>query len=95
MTKEERIARSREASRIIESETFKAAFKHYTDEIRRLRLQVPPRDTEAAVKLVQMEQTVEKAKRIFEAFIQDGDLAANELEREVNPGIMQRFRRVV
>lgn len=95
MTPDERIARAKEAERLIESKVFQEAFNRYMEDIRRLRLQVSPRDVEGAVKLVQMEQTVEKAKRIFESYIQDGKIAADELEREVKPGILQRFRRVV
>ena len=97
MTKEERLQRASEARFVLENPAYTAAFERFIQDIRALRLQLPPRDAEGASRLVFMEQAVEKAKRLMESYLQDGEAASRELEKEVIPSpigrLTSRFRR--
>ena len=93
MTNEERIERERLARLVLDNPTYKEAVAKFLTDIRSLRLAVSPRDTEGAVKLVLMEQAVEKAKRLMESYLQDGEAARRELEHEVLPGPIGRLNR--
>lgn len=93
MTEQERINRANEARRIIESPVFKEAAEHFLSNIRALRLQIGPRDPDGAHKLVLMEQTVEKTRRMFEEFMFDGELAAKQLRESQDPSLMGRIQR--
>lgn len=93
MTPEERIKRASSARFVLENQSYKEAVGKFLYDIRALRLAVSPRDTEGATKLVMMEQAVEKAKRLMEIYLQDGDAARKELEREVRPGPIGRLNR--
>jgi hypothetical protein len=98
MTPDERIERAAEARFVLDNEAYQEAFSKFTQDIRALRLQLSPRDAEGASRLVFMEQAVEKAKRLMESYLQDGDAARKELEAEVMPSpigrIANRFLRV-
>ena len=94
MTSTEEIAqRGREALFVLENPAYIEAVEKFTKDIRALRLQLSPRDTEGATKLVLMEQAVEKARRLMETYVQDGERARLELEREINPGPVARLSR--
>lgn len=96
MTPEQRERRASEARFVLENPVFQEAFQKFTQDIRALRLQISPRDTEGFTRLGWMEQTVEKAKRTFEMYLEDGEAARKELEREITPPIgrlVNQFRR--
>ncbi len=93
MTPEERLTRAQAARFVLENAAYKEAVGKFLSDIRALRLAVSPRDTEGATKLVMMEQAVEKAKRLMETYLQDGDAARRELEHEVTPGPIGRLNR--
>ena len=97
MTKEQRLQRAQDARFVLENPAYNAAFERFTLDIRALRLQLSPRDSEGASRLVFMEQAVEKAKRLMDSYIQDGDAASKELDAEVRPSpigrLTNRFRR--
>lgn len=93
MTLAERLERAAEARRITESRVFQDAFDRFTADIAALRLQVGPRDSDGAHRLVLMEQTVVKARRYFEEYMQDGDMAAKELAQQEGGSTMGRMAR--
>lgn len=93
MNEQERVNRANEAKRILESPVFKEASGHFLANIRALRLQISPRDIEGAHKLVLMEQTVEKTRRMFQAFMFDGELAAKQLQESMDPSLAGRLQR--
>lgn len=97
MDKEERLERATSARFVLESPAYVEAFQKFTQDIRALRLQLSPRDAEGASRLVFMEQAVEKAKRLMESYLQDGEAAARELDEEIRPSpigrLTNRFRR--
>ena len=83
MTNSERIKRAEQARFVLENPAYKSAVEKFTQDIRSLRLALPPRDVEGATRLVMMEQAVEKAKRLMETYLEDGDRAKRELEQAV------------
>ena len=93
MTPEDRLERGRQAAIILGSPTYKSAVAKITDDIRSLRLAVPPGDVEAAYRLVVMEKAVEKAKRLMEQYMQDAEAARKELEKSELPGPIGRLNR--
>jgi hypothetical protein len=95
MTTQERIDRGAEAQRLIQNPVYQQAKDKILQQIAYLRQDVPPRDTEGAMRLIQMEQTVIKTWMHLEAFVQDGDMAAKELEKAVTPlhrRVARKFR---
>ena len=99
MTPQDKISKANEAKRILESPVYKEASEHFLTQIRALRLQIKPRDTEGAFRLVLMEQTVERTKRMFEEFLFDAELAKRSLDEQENPTLagrlMRKFRTVI
>ena len=93
MNPEEILKRAENARYVLENPAYQQAVSRFLTDIRSLRLSVSPRDTEGAVKLVLMEQAVEKAKRLMEGYLYDGEAARRELEREVQPGPIGRLNR--
>lgn len=93
MTPEEIIRRGKDAASVLENPAYKDAVSKITQDIRSLRLQLSPKDTEGAYQLVLMEQVVEKTKRLMEQYLQDAESAAKELEREELPGPLGRLGR--
>lgn len=96
---QDKLERGRQARLILDSPAYQEAVSKITQDIRSLRLQLSPRDTEGAYRLVLMEQAVERAKRLMEAYLVDAETARKELEREELPGpigrLNRRFQRVV
>ena len=88
---EDRLERAANARFVLENAAYIEAVSKFTQDIRALRLQLSPRDTEAAGRLVMMEQAVEKAKRLMENYLQDGEAAGKELEREIKPSPIGRM----
>lgn len=99
MTPQQKIDRGREARIVLDNAAYKEAVSKITQDIRSLRLQLSPRDTEGAYRLVLMEQATERAKRLMESYLVDAEVARKELEREEAPGPIGRltngFRRAV
>lgn len=97
MTKEQRLQRAAEARFVLENPAYQQAVAKITQDIRALRLALSPRDTEGAHKLVLMEQAVERAKRLLEQYLEDGEAAKKQLEETVYQGpigrLTGRFRR--
>lgn len=97
MTKDEIIERATSARFVLESPAYNEAVEKITQDIRALRLALSPRDTEGAHRLVLMEQAVERAKRLMEMYLYDGEAAKRELEATERPGPVGRktgrFRR--
>lgn len=93
MTQQERIDRAADAQAVLNNRAYQEAVQKFTQDIRALRLSLSPRDTEGAHRLVLMEQAVEKAKRLMEAYLQDGEAARKELDKEVLPGPVGRLNR--
>lgn len=96
---QDKLERGRQARLILDAPAYQEAVSKITQDIRSLRLQLSPRDTEGAYRLVLMEQAVERAKRLMEAYLVDAETARKELEREELPGpigrLNRRFQRVV
>ena len=78
---------------MLDNRAYKEAVEKFTQDIRALRLTLSPRDTDGAYRLVLMEQAVEKAKRLMESYLQDGEAARKELDKEVLPGPVGRLNR--
>lgn len=98
MSPEDKIRRADEAYKIVENPVFSEAFKQFTDHIGRLRGEISPRDAEGAMKLILMEQTVNKAKYLLESWVKEGDRAQKEMDAEVLSAatrMKRRFRAVV
>jgi hypothetical protein len=93
MNTEERLERAVEARFVLDNPAYREAVEKFLRDIRSLRLALSPRDTDGATKLVLMEQAVEKARRLMETYLEDGDMARKELEREVRPGPIGRLNR--
>jgi hypothetical protein len=93
MTPEEKIARANLARQVLDNPAYTEAVGKFMEDVRALRLSISPRDTDGAVKLVLMEQAVEKARRLMESYLHDGEAARRELEREVLPGPIGRLNR--
>ena len=93
MTPEDRMKRGREALFVLENAAYIEAVTKFTQDIRALRLQLGPRDTDGAYRLVLMEQAVEKAKRLMETYLQDAEAAKKELEKSEQPGPIGRLNR--
>jgi hypothetical protein len=89
----ERIDRAVAARAVLENPAYQEAVSKITQDIRSLRLSLGPRDTEGAYRLVLMEQAVEKAKRLMEAYLQDGEAARKELDKSELPGPVGRLNR--
>ena len=91
MTNRERVDRGVNARLILDNPAYIDAVAKITQDIRALRLQLPPRDVEGLSRLVFMEQAVERAKRLMEIYLQDGEAAGKELEQEVRPSPIGRL----
>lgn len=91
MTKDQRIRRAQEARFVLDNPAYVEAVAKITQDIRSLRLALPPRDTEGAHRLVMMEQAVEKAKRLMERYLEDGEFAKKELDAEEHPSPVGRL----
>lgn len=91
MTKEERLTRALEARSVLENPAYVEAVEKITSDIRNLRLALSPRDNEGAHRLVLMEQAVERAKRLMESYLEDGELAKKELYKTEAPGPVGRL----
>jgi hypothetical protein len=89
----DKIEQGRLAKLVLDSPVYQQAVNKITQDIRALRLQLSPRDTEGAYRLVLMEQAVERAKRLMEAYLADAEAARKELEREEAPGPIGRLNR--
>jgi hypothetical protein len=98
MTPQERLDRAQAAKFVLDSPAYIEAWGKFIADIRSLRLQLSPRDVEGASRLVFMEQAVEKSKRLMDQYLQDGEIARKELEKEVWQGpvgrLTSRLRRV-
>lgn len=95
MTDQEKLDRAAEAERIINNPALIAAKQKILESIGYLRAEVPPRDLDGAMRLVQMEQTVLKTFQHLNSFIQDAEQARKKLEKEVTPihrRMLQRYR---
>ena len=95
MTPEQRIERASAARFVLENSAYLEAVEKLTQDIRTLRLQASPRDTDGLTRLVLMEQTVEKVKKLIESYMTDGELAKRDLEKEAEPNAVVRFGRRV
>ena len=78
---------------VLENSAYLEAVEKLTQDIRTLRLQASPRDTDGLTRLVLMEQTVEKVKKLIESYMTDGELAKRDLEKEAEPSAVVRFGR--
>lgn len=93
MTPQERVDRGAEAQRLIENPVYQEAKKKLLEQVASLRLQVPPRDHEGAMKLIQIEQTMLKTWLMFESFVTDARIAEKDLEKQVLPFHRRAVRR--
>lgn len=93
MTPEKRIERAQAARFVLENAAYQEAVEKLTQDIRTLRLQASPRDSEGLTRLVLMEQTVEKVKKLLEGYLTDGDMAKRDLEVVAEPSVVTRFAR--
>lgn len=93
MTPEKRIERAQAARFVLENAAYQEAVEKLTQDIRTLRLQASPRDSEGLTRLVLMEQTVEKVKKLLEGYLTDGDMAKRDLETVAEPSVVTRFAR--
>lgn len=93
MTPEERLERATSARFVLENAAYIEAVDKITKDIRSLRLQLPPRDVEGGQRLIHIEQAVEKAKRLMEAYMADGEAARKELEKAAEPNPVVRIGR--
>lgn len=89
----DKLERGRQAQLILESPAYQEAVSKITQDIRALRLQLSPRDTEGAYRLVLMEQAVERAKKLMEGYLADAEQARKELEKSELPGPIGRLNR--
>jgi hypothetical protein len=90
---EDRIKRGEQAHQVLTNAAYVEAVTKITQDIRTLRLQLSPRDTEGAYRLVLMEQAVERAKKLMESYLQDADAARKDLEKSELPGPIGRLNR--
>jgi hypothetical protein len=99
LTPEEKLRRADRSKAVLNNPAYQEAVTQITQDIRSLRLSLSPRDTEGAYRLVLMEQAVERAKRLMEQYMADGETARKELEREELPGpvgrLNRRFQRLI
>jgi hypothetical protein len=93
MTPEQRMKRGQSASFVLDNPAYREAVAKITQDIRSLRLALTPRDTEGAYRLVLMEQSVERAKRLMEGYLQDAEAAKKDLEKSELPGPIGRLNR--
>ena len=93
MTPQERLERAKSARFVLENPAYVEAVAKIATDIRTLRLALPPRDIEGGQRLIHMEQAVEKAKRLMEAYLQDGEAARKELEKAAEPNPVVRIGR--
>lgn len=93
MTPEQRIERASAARFVLESSAYQEAVEKLTQDIRTLRLQASPRDSDGLTRLVLMEQTVEKVKKLLEGYLTDAELAKRDLEKVAEPSAVIRFGR--
>lgn len=93
MTPEQRIKRASAARFVLENAAYQEAVSKITQDIRSLRLQIPPGEQEKAYRLVLMEQAVERAKRLMEMYLHDAEAAQKELEKSELPGPIGRMNR--
>lgn len=85
------LERGRQARLILDSPTYQDATQRLTQDLRSLRLSLPPGDQERAYRLVLMEQAVEKAKRYLEAYLYDAEQAKKQLDKDEQPGPIGRM----
>lgn len=90
MTPEQRLERANSARFVLENAAYTEAIEKLTQDIRTLRLQASPRDTDGLTRLVLMEQTVEKVKKLLEGYMTDGELAKRDLEKAAEPSAPRR-----
>jgi hypothetical protein len=90
---EEVLRRAASARAVLENPAYQEAVSKITQDLRSLRLQLSPKDQEGCARLVQMEQAVEKAKRLMEMYLQDGESAKKELDKSELPGPVGRLNR--
>lgn len=90
MTPEQRLERANSARFVLENAAYTEAIEKLTQDIRTLRLQASPRDTDGLTRLVLMEQTVEKVKKLLEGYMTDGELAKRDLEKVAEPSAPRR-----
>jgi hypothetical protein len=90
---EDRIKRGDQAKQVLTNAAYIEAVTKITQDIRTLRLQLSPRDTEGAYRLVLMEQAVERAKKLMESYLQDSEQARKDLEKSELPGPIGRLNR--
>lgn len=93
MTLEQRLQRAQEARFVLENAAYTEARTKLISDIRALRLALPPRDIEGGQRLIHMEQAVEKANRLMEAYMADGEAARKELEKAAEPNPVVRIGR--
>ena len=93
MTPEQRIERAQAARFVLENAAYQEAVEKLTQDIRTLRLQASPRDSDGLTRLVLMEQTVEKVKKLLEGYLTDAELAKRDLEKAAEPSAVIRFGR--
>ena len=97
MTEQERINRGAEAKRLAENPVFNEAKEKFMRSLAQLRVEIGPRDSEGAMKIIQMEQTILKTFQHLHNFVVDGEMAKADLEKEVLPihrRMARRFRTV-
>jgi hypothetical protein len=93
LTSDERIKRGQSALSVLENPAYQEAFSKITQDIQALRLQVSPRDQEGAYRLVLMEQTVMRTKKLMEGYLYDAEAAKKDLEKSELPGPIGRLNR--
>lgn len=93
MTPQQRIDRSVNAKAVLENPAYQEAVSKILQDLRSLRLQLSPKDQEGCARLVQMEQAVEKAKRLMEMYLEDAEAAKKELQTQERPGPVGRLNR--
>ena len=93
MTPEKRLERANSARFVLENAAYQEAVDKLTQDIRTLRLQASPRDVDGLTRLVLIEQTVEKVKKLLEGYMTDGELAKRDLEQVAEPSAVVRFGR--
>jgi hypothetical protein len=93
MTPEQILQRAQAARFVLDNPAYVEAVSKITQDIRALRLQLSPKDQEGAYRLVLMEQAVERAKYLMEAYLQEGNAAREQLEKSELPGPLGRLNR--
>lgn len=60
-------------------------------DLRSLRLTLPPTDWERGAKLIAMEQSIEKAQAYLRTYFEDAERAKKELDKNEMPGPLGRL----